>query len=146
MIYVERFSQNKEHVYNILYKRWHTAYKAEIVYTFRREKYFVYIYCWALFTNLNVYIHCFCIPIMHYKNLKVKTSEKTELYKRCQMSFPHVQPLWVKQSNGFFDPVHQISFQFVRVDLQLSRCAFCLNISPLHPLVSLFFKWRTQFA
>ena len=87
-------------------------------------------------------IHCFCTPIMHYNNLEEKTNEQeNRVVQILSNVFSHVQPLWIKLSNGFFDPVHQISFQFVQVDPQLWRCAFC---SPLNSLESLFLKQRTQ--
>lgn len=73
-------------------------------------------------------------------------SKKTEMYKHCQLYFPHAQPLSVKRSHRFFDPVPQIIFQFVQVDLQLWRHAFSLSISPLTFWCFFFLQQRTQFA
>lgn len=74
---------------------------------------------------------------MCYNNLEEKEVTKKRV-AHCQMSFPYIQPLWIKQPDGFFDPIYQISSSFVQMDPQLLRCAFCLNIFPLNPLVSSF--------
>lgn len=81
--------------------------------------------CIDIFLNLIYYseyiIDCFCIPLTHINNLKEKKTSEQEnrVVQILSNVFPHVQPLWVKLSNGFFDPVHQIRFQFVQIDPKL---------------------------